>query len=528
MPTMDDDHESDCTMEDPSYILHATPARVFLDRSLTNLRHCATPDQAVRLLETYQEIIGDLHPILDISRLKQQAIHYFSKATCEDVAIDEDDLITLHLTQSIALIADGKSSIQLERSRLGCIYDMANQAVMSPATRDMQATMALLMGFHAFFGDEIQVAWRMCGLAGRIAMELGLHCYDTSNPTTSYEDERPDRLSTLLSSIFILDRQWSASAGLPNQFVETSFDITSVLPLLSHYLNAMMAFCMISDKFAEPITKVAQGLSFDNEDELELTDFKIDQWRRKFVLNQEDFEPPCEWIASGPPETLPVPLLIMYLRANSVRGLLLRSSFISSSVVSKDKTKSALGLVSDTLDTLKVLDDKSNIYRRLRPHFQHILASASSLLCLVAVKLKKDRSPDWSASDFADIIGHNFQTALHLSAAHASTSQASWKLWKRLNCFEGALHRTHQASQNVDSEGQVANPQAQSSNAVHCSPVARASGPIAELFKTLIPPEINNSAVPSDSCIAATSLGDLNALDLTTPGDWLWKEFDIF
>lgn len=145
IPTMDDGHESDRTMEDPSHVLRATPARIFLDRSLANLRHCATPDQAVRLLETYQEIIGDLHPILDISRLKQQAIQYFSKAACEDVAIDEDDLVTLHLTQSIALIADGKSSIQLEKSRLGCICDMANQRVMSPASRDVQVTMALLM-----------------------------------------------------------------------------------------------------------------------------------------------------------------------------------------------------------------------------------------------------------------------------------------------------------------------------------------------------------------------------------------------
>lgn len=290
----------------------------------------------------------------------------------------------------------------------------------------------------------------------------------------------------------------------------------------------MMAFCMISDKFAEPITKVAQGLSFDNEDELELTDFKIDQWRRKFVLNQEDFEPPSEWIAFGPPQTLPTPVLIMYLRANSVRGLLLRSSFISSSVVSKDKTESALGLVSDTLDTLKVLNEKSNIYRRLRPHFQQILASASSLLCLVAVKLKKDRSSGRSASDFADIIGHNFQTALHLSAAHASTSQASWKLWKRLSCFEGALHRTFRSSQSVDSEGQVANPQASPSNAIHYSSVARPNGPIADFFEALAPTGTNNSAVPHDSCIAATTLGDSNALDSTTTGDWLWKEFDIF
>jgi len=74
----------------------------------------------------------------------------------------------------------------------------------------------------------------MCGLAGRMAMELGLHCYDVARVSPSPETERWQKLSILMSSIFILDRQWSASAGLPNQFTETSFDQSLIAAVSSN------------------------------------------------------------------------------------------------------------------------------------------------------------------------------------------------------------------------------------------------------------------------------------------------------
>lgn len=94
-------------------------------------------------------------------------------------------------------------------------------------------------------------------------MELGLHCYDTSKPATSYEDKRLERLSTLLSSIFILDRQWSASAGLPNQFVETSFDITSVLPV-SLDDNSIFGYAALILSIASvPLPQCNDGILYD-------------------------------------------------------------------------------------------------------------------------------------------------------------------------------------------------------------------------------------------------------------------------
>lgn len=94
-------------------------------------------------------------------------------------------------------------------------------------------------------------------------MELGLHCYDTSKSATTYEDECPDRLSTLLSSIFILDRQWSASAGLPNQFVETSFDVTSVLPV-SLDDNPIFGYAaLILSVASVPLPQCNDGILYD-------------------------------------------------------------------------------------------------------------------------------------------------------------------------------------------------------------------------------------------------------------------------
>jgi hypothetical protein len=289
----------------------------------------------------------------------------------------------------------------------------------------------------------------------------------------------------------------------------------------------MVAFCSISDKFAEPITRVAQGLGYDNDDDLELIDFKIDQWRRKFVLGHSDFERPDKWTASGPPETLAPSALVMYLRANSVRGLLLRSSFISDRETSKEKTQCALDIVSETLNTLEVLNDKSNIYLRLRPHFQHILASASALLCLVAVKVGNDSRSDFSDSHFAATICHNYQTALRLSAAYASSSPASSRLHKRLGTMQNAIYRVGSSSRNKVMGTQVTS-KAQSSGSAQRNIVDESNNPTATMPECTTFPDLSNPFASFDSTTPTMTFDGFDALGLTSADDWLWNDLETF
>lgn len=66
----------------------------------------------------------------------------------------------------------------------------------------------------------------MCGIAGRMLMELGLHNTEVFKHTLKSEAQRTEAC-TLVSSIVILDRQWSYATGLPIHFHEKSFSSIS-------------------------------------------------------------------------------------------------------------------------------------------------------------------------------------------------------------------------------------------------------------------------------------------------------------
>lgn len=54
-------------------------------------------------------------------------------------------------------------------------------------------------------------------------MELGLHTAEAANISKS-RGLNVDEVANNLASIIVLDRQWSASAGLPTHFSNSSFD----------------------------------------------------------------------------------------------------------------------------------------------------------------------------------------------------------------------------------------------------------------------------------------------------------------
>lgn len=71
---------------------------------------------------------------------------------------------------------------------------------------------------------RIRLAWRTCGQAGRMAMELGLHSREMSQQCLENDEQRA-AVVDLSCSLVVLDRQLSASAGLPNTFQNTDFDL---------------------------------------------------------------------------------------------------------------------------------------------------------------------------------------------------------------------------------------------------------------------------------------------------------------
>lgn len=193
-----------------------------------------------------------------------------------------------------------------------------------------------------------------------------------------------------------------------------------------------MAFTLMSHKFNEPIARVAGGGTCQDEDALEITNFQVEQWRKR-ALEKHNFTHPETWESTPPTGFYPWTILL-YLRANAVRGILLRPLFLSNSNrLATKQVKPGLEIVSDSINILSILHRRTDIYKKHHPHFQHFLASSCALLFLIIAYTEQNRVgfPSDTLADYLESVRRNFKMALSLSAAYNKSSHASHKLWKR-------------------------------------------------------------------------------------------------
>lgn len=78
---------------------------------------------------------------------------------------------------------------------------------------------------YHYFHDDLQLAWRTCGIAGKVAMEMGLHRQDAIVHMIKDEAERSEVVNILWNMV-VLDKQWSCAAGLPHHFSDDGFPRT--------------------------------------------------------------------------------------------------------------------------------------------------------------------------------------------------------------------------------------------------------------------------------------------------------------
>ena len=198
----------------------------------------------------------------------------------------------------------------------------------------------------------------------------------------------------------------------------------------------------MSDNFAEPISRAATGEICEDDETFEIHNFQIEQWRKK-ALSGANLSHPHSW-ASDNQNREPWQFLL-YLRANTVRKLLLRPFFLPSAGldVGIRNLQSAIDLVSETIECIDWLDVSTDIYGRLHPHFQHCLTSACALLSLI-VAFVGQRRAQIDESQFAKVshfVNQNFRTALGLASKYASVSRQSNRLRKHLVSMKDSLRR---------------------------------------------------------------------------------------
>ncbi|QPC73303.1 hypothetical protein HYE68_004055 [Fusarium pseudograminearum] len=269
----------------PQNIDKGDPAMLLAFRSIISLQ------EAIQLLYVYQEVVGELHPVVDIDGLVMQTRSWYADAgagvwdvvAASTGAEGYELLLIMNLCLAIALRADSKvGNINTEGLLRDSFQDAVNAKLAAPANSIRHATIIFLKGWYDFFHDMPRSAWRMCGIAGRMLMELGLHNAEVFKHTLKSEAQRTEAC-TLVSSIVILDRQWSYATGLPIHFHEKSFSSISTSSVKHPYLKAMLSFILISDRFSEPLSSAAKGEGYNDESSFELMTFQIEQWRKKAV-----------------------------------------------------------------------------------------------------------------------------------------------------------------------------------------------------------------------------------------------------
>lgn len=248
------------------------------------------------------------------------------------------------------------------------------------------------------------------------------------------------------------------------------------------YLKAMMSFTIMSERFNDPICRVATGGTYEDDDAFETTNFQIEQWRKR-ALEKQNFSHPGTWQA-GPPANMPLWTVILYLRANAVRCILLRPFLLSSSNNTESSRRSiepGLDTISDTINILSILDRSTDFYRKQHPFLQHFLASSCAFLFLVIAYAEQNRGNIHEES--RDAVGRNFKKALALASAYSDSSRASRKLYDRLVMIKEPLGNLGILSREESGAGGEGNIRA--STAKQQAPTVGSTARHARLSKTI-------------------------------------------
>ncbi|KAL6790922.1 hypothetical protein J3E68DRAFT_81718 [Trichoderma sp. SZMC 28012] len=413
----------------------------------TRCLHKIGKNRALKLIDVYQEVIGHLHPVVDIEQQKSQLNTIYALLESAQEArntypeIEQDSLDITKIVLSIALLAQTTGQSGIASALYNSVQNRIQDAMTSDTKNIQSVVLTLLAAIYHFFHDDVQLAWRMGGISGRMAMELGLHHQEARQRA---EDESSDHgmITNILWSIVILDRLWSCSIGLPQNFQDADFAKSLPEPVEAPYLKAMVPYASFTPRLWDHNSRLLTADALEDEDLFDVINIQIDQWKERYLTGLT-FVHPNDRLGNSHPQSLPT---LLYLRANQLRGLVVTSYFLSCSrlIGKKQMAQSGAETACDTITVLWDLHKTTDIYHKQHPFFQHFLASSVALLFLVLM-----HGSD-SEEDFNTTIGERFDVkslsiniscAFNLAEAYSRSSSASERLWNRMRSMRERLSR---------------------------------------------------------------------------------------
>ncbi|KAJ5919518.1 hypothetical protein N7454_009353 [Penicillium verhagenii] len=385
-------------------------------------------EEALRLCEVYEEEMGVMYPVLELSELLDQVNRLYGGLTDRNMhrgtsiderkALDREDVSTLPLGFRI-----GHS--EQATALFDSVREVQDNCVWGPPKIKNIIFLTLVSIFY-FQEDEEILAWRTIGIVERMCLERGLHRRETlSQP--AIEAEGKDRVLRLFWSIYILDMRWSFGTGMPFALEDT--DIDPWLPEPEEktpYLRVMIRYSRIAAK----VWKFISAFNNTNEikkEEMNYLDWQVLSWAQNIPHSLRLDHPSTP--ESGPaiegPRSLRRLRALLYLRANQLRMLIHRPVLHTAGHIVRypSESETVVNIAKDTIRFITRLNETSDIYQLQQVTFNWFLVSALAVLFLAVSQ---------APTQFSGSCKEEFYFALELVKGFSTQSYISRRLWKSI------------------------------------------------------------------------------------------------
>ncbi|KAJ0418270.1 hypothetical protein BJY00DRAFT_325113 [Aspergillus carlsbadensis] len=411
--------------------------------------------EALRLCRVYEEEMGVMYPVVDLSELLKNVdllygpaeVAFWPRAPIQgqdEEGLDNDDINILRLVFACALTAEASGNSELAMSLFETVRDAADHYVWAAPEIKSIMLLALVAILYFQIGEET-LAWRTIGMVNRLCLELGFHRRETLKHPTIVAAGK-DRVLKLFWSIRVLDLRWSFGTGMPFGMDES--DIDPWLPEPNDeasYLRVMIRYTRIAAKVWRYIA-LFNNTNEIKKDEMNYLDWQVLQWAATLPddLRLRD----RSGYAEGETRSLRRLRSLVYLRANQLRMLIHRPVLHSAAHVVRFPTEAQIvvDMAKDSIRFITQLHASSDIYETQQVVYNWFLVSALMALFLAVAQMP---------SQYSTTCREEFYMALELVKGVSARSYISRRLWKSIKGLRRLgpqlMHR-HGDGDNVGTE----------------------------------------------------------------------------
>jgi hypothetical protein len=237
----------------------------------------------------------------------------------------------------------------------------------------------------------------LIGLAGRAAIELGLHRRETYLIRFSDNEQRL-RAVQMFWTIYMLDRRFSFGTGRSFAIPECDIDLDlpkSVRTSPRHYLptngrsktsadsylfSNMVAYAQLESKVWKLTTKTAAKVSLEK---MTFLYFRVQQWYRSLQPHYQ-LHPTSVNMLDGHTRTENKIRLLFYFGVNQLQLFIFRQEILNSRAMNEDlpNAKLAVEAAKDSIRLLRRVIQLTDFYGPQQASFNHFLVSALAVLFL--------------------------------------------------------------------------------------------------------------------------------------------------